>query len=108
MPFPVACTGDKTDPEFGPPNVIASITTTVLAHGRPVATVGAIVAPHGNYYDPYAPGYNNMCEGAKIAVGVPNILVMGLPIARIDPEAMCTCGLHYVLGPGDPTVMVGP
>lgn len=108
MPFPVACTGDNVDPKFGPPNVIASITTMVLAHGRPVATVGAIVAPHGNYYDPKAPGYNPLCASAKIAVGVPNILVMGLPIARIGTTTMCTCGMHYVLGPGDPTVMVGP
>lgn len=108
MPLPVAVTGDKVDPKYGPPNVIASITTTVLAHGRPVATVGAIVAPHGNYNRPKDPGYNPACASAKISVGVPNILVMGKPIARVGPMTMCSCGFHYVVGPGDPTILVGP
>jgi uncharacterized Zn-binding protein involved in type VI secretion len=107
MPSPIACTGDLVDPKYGPPNVIASVTPTVLAHGRPVATIGAIVTPHGNYYNPKAPGFNPKCSLGKVLTGIPNVLVMGLPVAVIG-KSLCDCGFHFVAMPGDPTVLVGP
>jgi uncharacterized Zn-binding protein involved in type VI secretion len=108
MGLPIACTGDQTNTLYGPPGVIASITTTVLAGGRPVATIGALVSPHGNFTNPQAPGYNPACEAATIAPPcVPNVLVEGRPVAVISPTTMCTCKFHWVALTGDPTILVG-
>lgn len=110
--LPVACTGDLVDPKFGPPNVIASVTPTVLAGGRPVATIFALVAPHGNYYNPKAPGYNPACKLADLTMAPfsPTVLVEGEPVALTGGPGvgtMCSCTFHSVVGPGCPTVIVG-
>lgn len=108
----IACTGDTVDPKFGPPNVIASVTTTVLAGGRPVATIGAIVAPHGNYYNPKAPGFNPRCAHALVAAGPfsSTVRVEGKPVAFGGGPGigtLCSCTYHSVVAPGDPTVRAG-
>lgn len=109
--LPIAVTGDQTDPKYGPPNVIASITPTVLAGGRPVATVGAIVAPHGNYYNPKAPGYNPKCASATVqALTSTSVFVNGKPVAMAGPPgtgSLCSCSYHSVMGPGVPTIIIG-
>lgn len=113
--LPVAVTGDMTDipglpGSVGfPNNVFASITTTVLAEGRPVCTLGAIAAPHGNYTDPKRPGFNPPCASSAIATKtIPNILVEGKPIAvvGVGVGSLTKCG-HWVLGPGALTVIAG-
>ena len=118
MILPVSVQFDNTDPvgligSVGfPEDFITSITPTVLAGNRPVLTVGAQALPHGNFYDPKAPGFNPECEygGLIASIPAPNILVEGKPIAVVGPflpsGSLCVCG-HYVLGPGMPTVLVG-
>lgn len=110
--LPVACTGDLVDPKFGPPNVVAAVTATVLAGGRPVATIGAIVAPHGNYFNPKAPGYNPTCATALVAAPPfsPRVLVEGKPVAVVGGPGVgtkCSCLYHSIMAPGCPTVLVG-
>lgn len=110
--LPIAVTGDLVDPKFGPPNVVASVTPTVLAGGRPVATIGAIVAPHGNYVDPKAPGYNPTCAHALVAAMQfsSTVLVEGKPVALTGGPgvgSLCSCTYHSIVGPGVPTVLVG-
>jgi uncharacterized Zn-binding protein involved in type VI secretion len=110
--LPIACTGDLVDPKFGPPNVIASVTTSVLAGGRPVATLFAIVAPHGNYSNPKAPGYNPECALTELSMEPfsHSVLVEGFPVAVAGGPGvgtMCGCTFHSVAGPGCPTVLVG-
>jgi uncharacterized Zn-binding protein involved in type VI secretion len=110
--FPIAVTGDMTDTKFGPSNVIASVTPTVLAGGKPVATVGAQVAPHGNYTDPKRPGFNPICASAVVAAPPfsSTVLVEGKPVAIVGGPGkgtQCSCTYHSVLGPGVPTVIVG-
>jgi uncharacterized Zn-binding protein involved in type VI secretion len=110
--LPIAVTGDKTTPPYGPPNAIASITPTVLAGGRPVITAGAIVAPHGNYTNPKAPGYNPTCKAAKVlpVLTSTTVFIEGKPVAMIGGPgigSICSCMYHNILGPGVPTVLVG-
>jgi uncharacterized Zn-binding protein involved in type VI secretion len=112
MPLkPIAVTGDLVDPKFGPPNVVASITPSVLAAGRPVATVGAIVAPHGNYSHPKAPGYNPKCAVATAElIFSTSVFVEGKPVALAGPPGigtMCSCKYHTIAGPGVPSILVG-
>jgi uncharacterized Zn-binding protein involved in type VI secretion len=111
MPGPIAVTGDLTTPEYGPPNVVASVTPTVLAEGRPVVTIGAIVAPHGNYYNPKAPGFNPTCAHAIVATGnfSSTVLIEGKPaaIAAGAIGTRCSCMYHSIAAPGAPTVLVG-
>jgi uncharacterized Zn-binding protein involved in type VI secretion len=102
----VALQGDITNPLFGPPGFVTSTTPTVLADGRPVATIGSPVSVHGNPFNPKAPGFNPPCAAAVVATGVSNILVEGRPIATLT--SLCTCGLHFVQLVGSPTVQVGP
>lgn len=112
--LPIATGTDLTDipgvPKtlVGPPGKIIPIITTVLAHGRPVATVGATIPTHGNPYNPKLPGFNPPCAAATITKGIPNVLVGGRPVAVANPltGSICSCG-HIVAGPGDPTVIVG-
>lgn len=108
----IACTGDQVDTKFGPPNVVASVTTTVLAGGRPVVTIGAEVAPHGNHTNPKAPGYNPRCASAVVATGLfsSTVLVEGRPVAFVGGPGVgteCSCLYHSILTPGEPTVQVG-
>ena len=112
MTQPRACTGDKTTPPFGPPNVIASITQNVLAGGRPVATAGAIVAPHGNWRFPKAPGYNPKCKLAKVEpiLTSKTVFAQGKPVALVGGPgigSLCSCRYHNIQGPGVPTVLIG-
>ena len=64
MPRPVATQGSLTDIPGVPGRLVApqapitSITPTVIANGRPVLTIGAIVPTHGNPTNPKAPGYD--------------------------------------------------
>jgi uncharacterized Zn-binding protein involved in type VI secretion len=112
MSRPIAVTGDLTTPPFGPPNVIASVTVTVLAGGRPAVTSGAIVAPHGNYFNPKAPGYNPKCKHAKIApiLTSKTVFVENKPVAVVGGPglgSLCSCMYHNIAGPGVLTVIVG-
>jgi uncharacterized Zn-binding protein involved in type VI secretion len=117
MPFPVAVTGDQTEIPGLPGSVgfptgpVVSVTQTVLAEGRPVATEGALLAPHGNYTNPKAPGFNPMCGKLPEIDGLVNyrVLVMGLPIAHVGGfmiGSVGACG-HFIQGPGALTVLVG-
>ena len=109
--LPVAVTGDLVDPKFGPPNAVASVTTSVLAMGKPVATLGAIIAPHGNWTNPKAPGYNKLCKAATAAFKTSTcVFVEGKPVAVVGPPGtgtMCSCKYHSIVGPGAPSIMVG-
>lgn len=105
MTFPVALQGDMTDPKFGPPGQVNSITPTVMIEGRPAATIGSIVTPHGNPHNPKAPGFNPKCAVATIVEGTPTIMVEGKPLAYIT--AKCSCGYHQIAAIGSPTVHVG-
>lgn len=110
--LPIAVTGDLVDPKFGPPGPIKSVTPTVFAGGRPVATLFAIVAPHGNYTNPKAPGYNPMCADTELSLGPysTTVFVEGFPVALTGGPGvgtMCGCTYHSVVGPGEPTVIVG-
>lgn len=102
----VALQGDITDPKFGPSGFVTSQTPTVLIDGRPAATIGSIVSPHGNPSNPKAPGFNPKCAHAVVTTGVGNILVEGRPIATL--ASLCSCGFHFVQLAGSPTVQVGP
>ena len=79
--------------------------------GRPVATVGAIVAPHGNWFNPKAPGYNPKCKLAKaLLIFSTSVYVEGKPVAFAGPPGMgtmCSCLYHTIAGPGIPTILVG-
>ena len=104
MAIPLACTGDTTDIPgmpgtlVAPQNVIASLTTSVLFGGRPVATVGAIVAPHGNYTNPKAPGFNPECGKAKVVGRTSeSLLIEGKPAALWT--SLCSCGHFVIPGP---------
>ncbi len=114
--LPISVTGDLTDIPgvpgslVPPQNVVASITPTVLAMGKPVNTFGSIVAPHGNPYDPRKPGFDPVCASATVStLTAPTVLIQGKPVAVVGPAltgSTCTCG-HAVLGPGVPTILVG-
>jgi uncharacterized Zn-binding protein involved in type VI secretion len=97
--------GDVTNPLFGPSGPIITAAATVIAEGRPLATVGSLVAPHGNPYNPNAPGFNPPCATATVIVGVPNIMVEGRPLAPL--QSPCSCGLHFIQSVGATTVLVG-
>ena len=118
--FPVACVGDITDPgmgEFGavavapggPGKIVGA--STVSAGGRPVATVGFTLTPHGNFSNPQLPGYNPVCQNA-ILTGFHTgytVFVEGKPIAVAAPGqqgTMASC-THYIATVGCPTVLVG-
>jgi hypothetical protein len=118
--FPIACVGDITDPEVGlfgtvalapggPGKVLGA--STVLAGGRPVASVGFAVSPHGNYTDPKLPGFNPTCASAILSglhTGF-TVLVEGKPVAVAAPGkqgTMASC-THYIATVGCPTVIVG-
>lgn len=116
MSFPVAITGDKNDPvgmsgRLVPPmNVLTSMSTSVLAEGRPVLTAGAMCATHGNPFNPKAPGFNPPCAHATVVGNtIPNILVEGKPLAVAGPPGIgstLSCS-HVVLGPGANSVRAG-
>lgn len=109
MAFPVACIGDTTDPEFGPPGVILTGATTVLAGGRPVAVLGeSTVAPHGNPYNPHAPGFNPTCAQAIVTIPAApgTVFAEGKPVATL--QSTCSCTLHQIEATGCPTVLIGP
>jgi len=101
----IALQGDITDPKFGPPGFVTSTNPTVMIEGRPAATIGSVVSPHGNPFNPMAPGFNPVCAHATVLTGINNILVEGRPIATIG--SLCSCGLHFVQLAGAPTVQVG-
>lgn len=114
MPKPVACIGDYTDLLTtethrltpGGVGVVAGV-HTVMAEGRPVATVLDKVLPHGNFTDPkLQPGYNPVCECAILTgfnAGF-TVLVEGKPIALLGTMASCT---HVIAGICAPTVICG-
>lgn len=86
--------GDQTDPKFGPPGIVATITPKVLMESFAVCTVGSPVTSHGNPYNPKAPGFNPPCAAAFVNLGVPKILVEGKPAAYLG--STLTCGLHFM------------
>ena len=94
----------------GPMIPFVSITPTVLAEGKPVLTLGAKIARHGNPDNPKLPGWNPACKASTITLKtIPGILVQGKPIAvagsGVGSAAACT---HYVNGPGALTVLASP
>jgi uncharacterized Zn-binding protein involved in type VI secretion len=113
--LPIACQGDVTDIPgvpgdlVGPVGSITSVSPTVTAMGRPVLTVGATIAPHGNYYDPESYGYNPLCASSTVQLRTSTtVFVNGKPLAVADPVkgSVCSCA-HIVAGPGAPNVLVG-
>ena len=105
MPLAVALVGDQTNPLYGPPGEVESEVASVIIEGRPVATIGSMVATHGNPTNPHAPGFNPSCSAAVVISGIPNILVEGRPIATLTSK--CSCGFHFVQLTGATSVMVG-
>lgn len=119
MPYFLACVGDVNDPGTGyfgavalPPLGFGEIVgeSTVIAEGRPVATVGMAVTSHGNPVNPKLPGYNPTCASAVVTgfKSAYNVLVNGKPAAVVGAGGgtMFSC-THYCVGPGAPTVIVG-
>lgn len=116
MTFPIATSGCFTDIKgitgtlVAPVGTVVSKTMTVLAMGRPVATLGDTITYHGNPTNPDAPGFNPPCATAMIATNViPTILVEGRPLAiygQVGTGSVCSCG-HVILGVGAPTVLAG-
>jgi len=115
MPKPVACIGDTTDPGAGlfgavalPPLGLGVVVGahTVVAQGRPVATVLDKVTPHGNPDNPKLPGYNPTCACAILTGfnAAYTVFAEGRPLALMGTMASCT---HYVVGPCAPTVICG-
>jgi uncharacterized Zn-binding protein involved in type VI secretion len=77
-----------------------------MANGKPVAMVGDQVAPHGNPYNPSAPGYNPTCAHAVIVGGSGTVMVQGKPMALLQ-DSRCSCGIHYIDIVGASTVQAG-
>ena len=71
---------------------------------RLVATIADPLKPHGNPVNPKLKGYNKTCACAVIKTGSTTVLVNNKPVAWIG--SVCTC-THYLIGPGEPTIMVG-
>lgn len=120
-PLPIAVNLDTTDPATGlvgkvalAPGGIGKVTakSTVFAGKamRPVATLGDLITPHGNFTNPKMPGFNPTCASSVISnKTISNVLVNGKPVAVSGPIAVgsvTTC-THVVVGPGIPTVLVG-
>ena len=106
MPFPIAVNlMSKTTPvgpapnAVAPPGMVIAIGTVFAgpAH-QPVATVGSKITPHGN------PKLNKICPTKSVVVtGIPNVLVMGKPVAVVG--SLCSCG--HALAIGIPNILVG-
>jgi uncharacterized Zn-binding protein involved in type VI secretion len=116
MSFPVAVAGDLNDPvgitgRLVPPMApIYAKSSTVLAEGKPVLTVGATAMRHGNPTNPKAPGFNPPCAHATVVGNtISNILVEGKPLAIAGPPgtgSVLSCS-HVIQGPGAQTIRVG-
>ena len=115
----LATVGDLTDPTLGyfdlvefPPEGFGEIVgeSTVIAEGRPVATVGMLVTPHGNFELPKKPGYNPECGKAILtgAITSKTVLINGRPAAVVGAKGgtLCSC-THFIVGPGAPTILIG-
>jgi hypothetical protein len=117
MPLPLALAGQTTTDVVGavgmvtgPTGMVLAIPGTTVRAGKsmlPVATMDSPIAPHGNYYNPQAPGYNPECADAVIdgpAPSASSVIVCGRPIAPSTSVCSCT---HQVLFGIEPTVIVG-
>ena len=91
----IACDGDQTDPLYGPPGAVHSITPSVVIGGRAACTIGSPVDPHGNYNNPRKPGFNPTCAAAQVQTGSTTVFIEGRAAAEID-TSLCTCGLHHI------------
>jgi uncharacterized Zn-binding protein involved in type VI secretion len=78
--------------------VMATV-TKVTCEYLPVAKVGDMVSPHGNFSNPRMPGYNPMCAKAYIVEGSPTVMVEGKPMALAGPMgSLLSCG-HWLTMP---------
>lgn len=106
MGYVIATEGDKTDPKYGQPGEVISITPSVTIGGRPVCTIDSPIKPHGNYKDPKRPGYKPLCGHAKVMTSSGTITIEGKPAAMLD-FSKCTCGLHILKIPTGITTVGG-
>ena len=87
------------------PGFVMATAGTVICEGLPVAKVGDLVSPHGNFTNPKLPGYNPLCEFATIVEGSPTIMVNGRPMAVAGPlGSLCSCG-HWLQVPRTKTTV---
>jgi hypothetical protein len=93
---PIGLHGSMTPPLYGPSGVMISVTPTVYVEGRPVATELADVTPHGNPYNPKAPGFNPACADAVILEGAPRVMAGPGHFGVAHVASMCSCGFHQV------------
>jgi uncharacterized Zn-binding protein involved in type VI secretion len=78
---------------------VMATASTVLCEYLPVAAVGDLVSPHGNFSNPHMPGFNPACEHAFIVEGSSTILVNGKPMAVVGPlGSLLSCG-HWLQVP---------
>jgi uncharacterized Zn-binding protein involved in type VI secretion len=117
---PIANIGDTTDAENGMYGAVATIphglgtvvgSHNVFAGGRPVATVGDTITPHGNFDNPKLPGFNPTCASATVVAPHQSatVFINNLPAAATAPGkqgTMCSC-THYLCFGGTPTVLIG-
>jgi len=89
----------------GPGYVQATDVATVICEFLPVAKVGDLVSPHGNFDNPKLPGFNPVCAAAVIVEGAPTILVNGRPMAVAGPlGSLASCG-HWIQVPRTKTTI---
>jgi uncharacterized Zn-binding protein involved in type VI secretion len=81
------------------PGFVMATATKVACEYLPVAKVGDLVSPHGNYFDPKKPGFNPLCKNAYIVEGSPTVMVEGKPMALAGPMgSLLSCG-HWLTTP---------
>lgn len=113
--LPVATILDTTDMMGGlvgalgtmppyPIGLVGAINTSVYAAGKLVSHLGAPVAPHGNYYQPFIGktpqrDYNPVCGKATVALKtIATITVENKPLAVWT--SVCSCGHFIIPGAG--------
>ena len=119
--LPIALIMDNVDPESGPAKapaplgtlkkVMKNLTGAPVLAGKTnmfVATVGDVLALHGNPVNPQLPGYNTTCDTGKSTItkakASTTVFVNGRNVAMLGTVCSCT---HTLFGPGAPTVLVG-
>lgn len=120
MPNIIATVLDNVDPLVVPTHrnsplpIVGVVGHTPAGSGGPViagkakrvvATIADPIKPHGNPTNPkLQPGYNKACGCAVITTGSATVLVNNKPVAWIGSLCSCT---HKLVGPGEPTILVG-
>lgn len=73
----------------------SSFANTIITNGRPTGRIGTLITPHECCGKS---GCDEHCH-AIITTGSPNVIVEGIPIARIT--SLNSCGHTMVTGSGD-------